>query len=201
MRAHQDFVIIEHGGLVAATRVNNGDEAIVFALHFLVGEAELAQQFDAANLEPDEMIRVIDDAHLVSLGVADADAGFIDRVGRIGGRGRRLLAHRPVHFGLRFSRNDVTPSRKSAVARIAAFSRTAASICELISTRAWSLRRRLVYVSEAGLFSISCVASSRARSSSLSGGTISLIRPMRRPSCESKSLPVSSRSRAIFSPT
>jgi hypothetical protein len=37
----------------------------------------LAKEFDAADFEPDEMVRMVHDAHLVSLGVTDANASFI----------------------------------------------------------------------------------------------------------------------------
>jgi len=42
---------------------------------------------------------------------------------------RGCKAHLPDQFGLRFSRKECTPSRKSAVARMRAFSLTAATIC------------------------------------------------------------------------
>src|SRR5208282_3322496 len=127
-RAHDDLVIIVHGSLVAALGIDHGDKAIVFKLHFFVAEAELAQEFDTSHFKPDEMIGVIDDAHLVGFCIADADSSLI----RCRCRGRFLIyetAHRPVHFGLRFSRNDSMPSRKSALWRMPAFSRMAASIC------------------------------------------------------------------------
>src|SRR5208337_1390820 len=134
VRAHNDFVIIMHGSLVAALGIDYGDEAAVFTLHIFVAEAELAQEFYPSHLKPDEVIGVIDDAHLVGLGIADADASFIHGrcrlLGHIDGHRCMRPVHRPVHFGLRISRNDSIPSRKSALSRMAAFSRTAASICK-----------------------------------------------------------------------
>src|SRR5208282_1321602 len=205
IRAHDDLVIIVHGSLVAAAGIDHGDEAVVFPLHIFIAETELAKEFDSSHFKPDEMIGVIDDAHLVGFGIAHANAGFIHP-------GRCLLVyidrhrcsrctHRPFHFGFRFSRNDVIPSRKSALSRMPAFSRMAASICASSSARACSASNRLVWKSESGLFSANCAASSRARSSNFSGGMISLIRPIFRASAASKMRPVSNRSRAIFSPT
>ncbi len=55
-----------------------------------------------------------------------------------------FAAHRPVQLGFRFSRNELIPSRKSAVARIPAFSRMAASTCTSSCARACSASRRLV---------------------------------------------------------
>jgi hypothetical protein len=79
MRAHDDLVIIVHGSLVAALRIDDGNEAVVFPLHIFIAEAELAEQFDPPHFKPDEMIGVIDDAHLVGFGIADANASFIHR--------------------------------------------------------------------------------------------------------------------------
>src|SRR5690242_14036866 len=112
------------------------------------------------------MVRVIDHAHLIGLGVADTQADL-----------RYVLAHLPLHCGLRFSRNEVTPSRKSAVCRMAALSRTPCSIWESSCERMKPLINFLVSRTELGLFSIICAASSRARSISFSDSTISLTRP------------------------
>src|ERR1039458_168829 len=140
VRAHDDLVIIMYGSLVAALGIDYGDEAVVFALHIFIAEAELAEEFHTSHFKPDEMIGVIDDAHLVGFGIAGADASFIHRrccyliyIDR-----HRCIGpvHRPVHFGLRFSRNDSIPSRKSELSRMPAFSRMAASICESSSARA-----------------------------------------------------------------
>src|SRR5437899_5529313 len=195
VRAHNNLVIIVYGSLVTAAGIDYGNEAVVFALHIFIAESELAEKFHASHFEPDEMIGVIDDPHLVGFGITDADASFIHR--------HRCMppAHRPVHFGLRFSKNASMPSRKSALSRMPAFSRMAASIWVSSSTRACSFSRRLVLERESGLFSANWAASSRARSSNFSGGTRSLISPNFRASGASKMRPVSRRSRAIFAPT
>jgi hypothetical protein len=121
LRPHQNLFVIARRGAVAAFGLGHGDEASILALHVTIGKAQLPQQFDASHLEPDEMVGVINHSHLIGLGVTHAQPGFIDRLWVI-------RVHFPVHTGLRFSRNDTMPSRKSAVVRIAAFSRTAASI-------------------------------------------------------------------------
>src|SRR5271165_4861838 len=81
-------------------------------------------------------------------------------------------AYFPVQHGLRFSRNELTPSRKSAVVRMRAFSSVAAAICRSSSAAEYRLRRRLVASSEAGLFCKRLAANWRVRGMSLSGGTI-----------------------------
>src|SRR6266849_5302497 len=127
-RAHNNLVIIVYGSLVAAAGIDYGNKAVVVALHIFIAEAELAEEFHASHFKPDEMIGVIDDPHLVGFGIADANAGLIHRC--------IAPVHRPVHFGLRFSRNASIPSRKSALSRMPAFSRMAASICASSSARA-----------------------------------------------------------------
>src|ERR1700680_538878 len=196
MRAYNNFIVVARRSLIAATGIDDGDAATIFCLHVAIRKPELPQQFYSADFEPHEVIGMIDHAHLVSLSVAHPQASLTDDRMIVCASG-----HSPLHRGLRFSRNDEMPSRKSAVARIAAFSRTADCICASSSTRACLLSRRLVHTSDAGLFSNSCNANSRARSLSFSGGTISLIRPMRCASWALMILPVSSRSLASFSPT
>ena len=55
--------------------------------------AELAQQFDPSHLKPDEMIRVIDDAHLIGFGVPNTEFYVVMRQRRwIGWRRNGHLA-------------------------------------------------------------------------------------------------------------
>src|SRR5438552_15669038 len=118
MRAHDDLIVVANGCLVAATRVHDRNKATVILLHLAIRKSEVPQQFDPPDLEPDEMVRMIDDPHLVSFGIAHAQPHLAP-----------AIAHLPLQRGFRFSRNEVTPSRKSAVWRIWAFSCTACSIC------------------------------------------------------------------------
>ena len=46
--------------------------AVVF-LHVVIGKAQRAQHLDAANLKPDQVVGVVDDAHLVGFGIAHPD--------------------------------------------------------------------------------------------------------------------------------
>src|SRR5579864_9137992 len=192
--AYNDFLIVINRRTVPALDLDHRDEKSVFALHVAIRKSHLPHQFHTAHFEPDEVVRVIHDTHLIGFRVTHTQPRFV--------RGGVMVGtHFPVHIGLRFSRNDVIPSRKSAVRRIAAFSRTADSICASRSMRAWSVITCFVARSEDALFSISNAANSRARAIRVSAGTISLISPMRAASSELKILPVSSRSRACFSPT
>src|ERR1700733_9786133 len=103
MRANDDLIVIACRSLVAAARIYDGDATSIVLFHIAIGKADLPQEFHAANLEPDEMVGVIDDAHLVSFRVAHADTSLAYWRGF-------LRTHSPLHRGLRFSRNDEMPS-------------------------------------------------------------------------------------------
>src|SRR5450631_3877974 len=79
VRAHDDLVIIVYGSPVAAAGIDYSDEAVVFALHIFIAEAELAKEFHPSHFKPNEVIGVINNAHLVGFSVADADPSFIHR--------------------------------------------------------------------------------------------------------------------------
>src|ERR1700675_3379527 len=53
------------------------DVAIVGDFHGLVLDAKGADEFHAADFKPDEIIGVVNDAHLVGLGVTHADGGVV----------------------------------------------------------------------------------------------------------------------------
>src|SRR5262245_29776524 len=137
--------------------------AVVILFHGAILQAKLPHEFHAAHLKPDGKVRVIDHAHVVGLGIAYAEPGLADDIYFV------------VHFGFRFSRKLVTPSLKSAVWRMAAFSSIARASCR----SSWSLTklesRALVARNEAGLFAINCLATSRARAMSRSWATIPVI--------------------------
>src|SRR5579884_3184360 len=104
MRAHDDFVIVTRRSFVTASRINYGDKATVVSLHFAIRKPESPHQLHAADFKPDKIVRVIDHTHLVGLRIAHTKPHLV-----------RVPAHLPLQRGLRFSRNEVTPSRKSSV--------------------------------------------------------------------------------------
>src|SRR6185437_8045112 len=174
--------------LVRATRFRHHHETVILDFHFLVAESQLPHQFHARHLEPHEEIRVVDHSHLVGFGVAHANSRFA----RDG--------HWPRHSGLRFSKKDDKPSRKSTVRRISALSRIATARSRSIS---FSFERKIMrFVSRklVGLEAISDCASSRADSISFSCGTNCVTSPRRCASAASNIFPVSKSSRVIFSP-
>src|SRR6185437_14390689 len=72
-RANRQQVVEPRRALVPAGGFGDHDEAVVLRLHLLVLEAELPAKLDAPDFEPREIVAVVDHAHLVRLGVADAN--------------------------------------------------------------------------------------------------------------------------------
>jgi len=71
----QNLVVIAGRGAIAAGDFDHRENAAVLLFQLAVREAEGAEQFDAADFEPDEVVGIVDDAHLVGLCVADSDFG------------------------------------------------------------------------------------------------------------------------------
>src|SRR5450631_2269553 len=164
--ADAEALVVARGVEIAAVSVDYDDVAIVGGFHGFVFDAEGAHELDAADFEPDEIVGVVDDAHLVGFGVAHADGGVVE------------FSHSesPRHWGLRFSRKAARPSLKSGVQRMLAFSRMARWRSASTPAAAAAVSRRLARVRLLGLASMRTAASSRARSIKRSGATISLTR-------------------------
>jgi hypothetical protein len=58
----QNLVVVAGGRAIAATGIDNRQNAIVVDLQLAVGEAERPQQFDAPNLKPDQIVGIVDNA-------------------------------------------------------------------------------------------------------------------------------------------
>src|SRR5579864_4275740 len=139
---NREQIIKTRRALIPAVRFRHHQKTIVLNFHLLVFESNLPAKLHASNFKPREIVSVVHHAHLIRLRIADPDSRigkFLERQICIAAGSIRVLAHCPVHFGSRFSRNEETPSRKSAVARISTFSRVASSISARISP---SLKRR-----------------------------------------------------------
>src|SRR6266403_1281157 len=195
-RAHAYYFVVARGGVVAAAHVGDNDVAVVFDFHALVFDAQRAHQLHATHLKPNQIIRVIDHAHLVGLRVAHAYCSVV----MLEGLHEIDYSGSVCQTGLRFSRNEATPSLKSGVQRMRAFSRMARSRSWSSPGAAAEVSRCFARVRLFGLAEISSAASSCARSSRRSAGTTSVTRPNSLASCASMMRPVRRRSRQRFSP-
>src|SRR5216684_8051957 len=182
--------------MIPAVRVSDHDAAVVLGFHALVLETQRAHQLDAADLEPDQKIRVINHAHLIGLRVAHAH----HRVMIFNHSHVPYFSDSPCQTGLRFSRNEARPSWKSGVQRMRAFSRMARSKSWSTPAAPEETRSRLERVRLLGLAAISWSASSCARSIRRSAGTTSDTSPNSFASTASMMRPVSNKSRQRFSP-
>src|SRR5262245_14934100 len=71
-RANDDYVVVSGGGAVLHAGLGNRQKSVGLRFHVAVIEPVIAAQFDPPDLEPDQVIRVINDAGLIGLGVTDA---------------------------------------------------------------------------------------------------------------------------------
>src|SRR4029077_7320692 len=142
--------------MIPAVRIGDHDMTVVFDLHAFVLDPQRADQLDAAHLEPHQAIRVINHTHLIRLRVAHAHhRGVIFNHSHV-----PYFSESPCQTGLRFSRNDASPSWKSGVQRMRAFSRMARSKSWSTPAAAEETRRCLERVRLLGLAAISTFASS-----------------------------------------
>lgn len=74
--ADSEEVIIDRGFLVFATEIND-DKKESGILDVSIRDTSLTEKFRAGLLEIDEELGVVQEAHAVGLGVADADGGFV----------------------------------------------------------------------------------------------------------------------------
>ena len=105
-RSDLDLVVVARRLAVLAVRLDDRQREPRL-LHLAIAPAERAQQVGARHLEPDEVVRVVDDAHLVGFGVAHAHCDD-DRRGPA--RASSLTAARRL-------RPSAPPPRSSRVAR------------------------------------------------------------------------------------
>src|SRR6266566_1060595 len=73
-------VVVAGGGAVADVDLGDG-KVDALLLELLVSEPRLAHQLGAGAVEPDEVVGVVDHAHLVGLGIIDAQSYRADHAG------------------------------------------------------------------------------------------------------------------------
>ncbi len=99
--AQSEEIVVECGTFEFAADVDDHEE-VAGVFDVAIGEAGAAEQLGAALLEVDEEGGVVEEAHTVGFGVADADFDF---VGVEGGHGNDpALSGLWVHFGREWRR-------------------------------------------------------------------------------------------------
>src|SRR5262249_32532780 len=95
--------VVPRGPVVVAVRLDHRQRD-ASVLHLPIAPAERAEQIRPANLEPHEVVRVVDDPHLVGLGVTDPNGGD-----------RRSRRHAPSGLTAAARRWGVAPAGSSAL--------------------------------------------------------------------------------------
>src|SRR5690349_2886686 len=73
-------VVVVGRGFVSDVGFGDDHQGVVVLFHFFVGKSACAAEVAAAGLEPDEVVRMMDYAHLVGLGISDPNLGFMPAV-------------------------------------------------------------------------------------------------------------------------
>ena len=80
LRPDRHQVLIISRRFIAALGFGDDHKSVFLILHLLVGETARTAQLAAPHLEPDHVIGIVNNAHLVGLGVADANLSFVPLV-------------------------------------------------------------------------------------------------------------------------
>src|ERR1700733_1241473 len=204
---HHQLIVIPRRSTIPHMHIHHRNPAAVLLFQPLIIQPQLTDQLHPSHLKPNQVVRVIHHAHLIGLGIPHPHPCLTYTFLRHSfthpdslPNWRPCLTHLP-HTGLRFSRNEDTPSRKSCVDRASAFAASAAAIASSSKALFCPASSRLVAANDCGLFAFNASASSRVREASSSGSTTSFTNPKRYASSLVNTRPVSSRSRARLSPT
>lgn len=72
-----EFIVVVRRRFVAAIRLSDNQKRIVALFHVPVGKASGPTVIRSPYFEPDQVIGIIDDAHLVRFGITDTDHRFV----------------------------------------------------------------------------------------------------------------------------
>lgn len=70
-----DLVVITRGAQIAAVDFGDSEQDSVLAFEIAIAETGLAAVIDTGHFHPNEVVGVVHDTHLVSLGIAYANSG------------------------------------------------------------------------------------------------------------------------------
>ncbi|MDX6709154.1 MAG: hypothetical protein QOH96_170 [Blastocatellia bacterium] len=76
MCSHQELIVIIRRSFVTTIAFRDDQECVIVFFHFAVRKAASAAKLGAADLEPDKIIGMVNDAHLVCFGISYADYCF-----------------------------------------------------------------------------------------------------------------------------
>src|SRR2546426_539123 len=77
-RFHENLIIVSGRCQITAIRFRHGQIRVLFALQVPIAESAVAAEVGAAHFHPDEIIGVIDHAHLIGFGVTDTESASAD---------------------------------------------------------------------------------------------------------------------------
>src|SRR6188768_1634264 len=83
LSSDDQFIFIEGGRFVSHVRLGDDYQRMVL-FHFLVREAARAANVAAAGLEPDKVVRMVNDPHLVRLGITDPNLSVVPNFHKTG---------------------------------------------------------------------------------------------------------------------
>ena len=77
MSPDDQLIVVIGGSFVAAIAFGDDQESVFVLFQIAVGKASGPTKLGAANFKPDEIVCVIDHAHLVGLSIAHAQECFV----------------------------------------------------------------------------------------------------------------------------
>ena len=89
-----DFLIEARREEVAAASFGDRQVDAILPLHLFVAEADRFAVLNARDLHPDQVVRIVDHAHLVGFGIAHPNTGFVRR--------HRIYSFARLHSGPRY---------------------------------------------------------------------------------------------------
>lgn len=84
-RPDNHLIIVSYCADVSAARLCNYKEDPLLALEIPISEPALAQEFRASDFKPDQVIRVVNDSHLVAFGISNSKPHVAEGVTGSGG--------------------------------------------------------------------------------------------------------------------
>ena len=78
--SNHEFPVVKEWLHVAALDLHDRKERFGFPFQTVVAQPQFPKEFEPRDFEPDQMVRVVSESHLIGLGVAHPESGFGDTV-------------------------------------------------------------------------------------------------------------------------